>query len=73
MRYWKVGNRDDALPYYVLAPNKEMAVKVVEDLMGPINPSRRVVVELPSCPDGMRPAELPIDPVKGCFLEEEEE
>jgi hypothetical protein len=52
-KYFKVGNRDDKLAYYVLAPNREMAIKVVEDLMGPMNPSRRVVTELPAKPEGL--------------------
>lgn len=51
-KFWQVGNRDDTLAYSVMAPNREMAIKVVEDLMGPINPSRRVVAELPECPEG---------------------
>lgn len=51
-KYWQVGNRDDTLVYNVFAPNKEMATKVVEDLMGPISPSRRLVTELPGCPEG---------------------
>ena len=52
MKYWQVGNRDDTLAYSVMAPNREMAIKVVEDLMGPMNPSRRVVTELPEHPEG---------------------
>lgn len=52
-RFWKVGSRDDTLAYYVLAPNKEMAAKVVEDLIGPQNPSRRLITELPACPEGL--------------------
>jgi hypothetical protein len=52
IKFFKVGNRDDTLAYNVMAPNREMAIKVVEDLMGPINPSRRVVTELPECPEG---------------------
>ena len=51
-KYWKVGNREDTLAYNVMAPNREMAIKVVEDLMGPMNPSRRVVIELPEMPEG---------------------
>lgn len=51
-KYWKYGSRDDSLAYYVMAPNREMATKVVEDLVGPQNPSRRLVTELPGCPDG---------------------
>jgi hypothetical protein len=52
IKYFKIGNRDDTLSWFAQAPNREMAIKVVEDLMGPQNPSRRIVVELPSCPEG---------------------
>jgi hypothetical protein len=51
-KYWKIGNSDDTLWWFAYAPNKEMAVKVVEDLMGPQNPARRIIHELPSCPAG---------------------
>lgn len=53
-KFWNVGNRDDTLAYSVMAPNREMAIKVVEDLMGPMNPSRRVVTELPELPEGLQ-------------------
>jgi hypothetical protein len=56
IKYWHFGSRDDTLRYYVMAPNKEMAVKVVEDLIGPLNPSRRLVIELPECPEGFAPS-----------------
>jgi hypothetical protein len=51
-KFFKVGNRDDTLAYNVQAPNREMAIKVVEDLMGPMNPSRRLVTELAGQPEG---------------------
>ena len=72
MKYWKIGNRDDTLSWYAIAPNKEMAIKVVEDLMGPQNPSKRIVQELPACPAGYRPT-LPIDPAVSEILTETEE
>jgi hypothetical protein len=53
-KFWKIGNRDDTLPYFVQAPNREMAIKVVEDLMGPQNPSRRITQELVACPVGFK-------------------
>jgi hypothetical protein len=51
-KFFRVGNRVDTLAYYVLAPNRETAIKVVEDLTGPMNPSRAVVTELSECPEG---------------------
>jgi hypothetical protein len=49
-KYFKIGNRDDTLAWFAQAPNREMAIKVVEDLTGPQNPSRRIVTELPQRP-----------------------
>lgn len=54
IKFWKIGNRDDTLSWYAQAPNREMAIKVVEDLMGPQNPSRRLVTELPGLPEGYK-------------------
>lgn len=47
MSYWKIGNRDDDLSFYVSAETKEMAVRVVEELVGPINPAHLVAKKVP--------------------------
>lgn len=51
-KFWQYNSRDDMLSYYVYAPTNVLAIKVVEDLVGPQNPSRRVLIELEKCPEG---------------------
>jgi hypothetical protein len=53
-KYWSIRSRVDALPFYAFAPSKEAAVRVVEALMGPMNPSHRTVAALAECPEGYR-------------------
>ena len=50
-RHWQIGSRDDALSYYICAPTQAEAIKQLEALTGPQNPSRRVVKELPAAPE----------------------
>jgi len=68
IKYWKIGSRSDELSYFVAAPTRDAAVAVVEKLMGPQNPSQRLVQELPGAPRGFvipedeQPALLQEDP-----------
>jgi hypothetical protein len=49
-KYFIVEGRDDVLFYHVLAPSKEAALEVVEDLVGPLRHAK--IIQLPSCPEG---------------------
>jgi hypothetical protein len=51
-QYWKIGSKDDPLCYYVYAPSQQEAIKTLEALTGPQNPSRRSMSALPGCPLG---------------------
>jgi hypothetical protein len=51
-KYFKVGSRDDDLAYFVIAPDRGTAIKVVEEFTGPIKPSLLKITELPGCPEG---------------------
>jgi hypothetical protein len=51
-KYWKVGTKEDRLSYYVVAPNRNVAIRLVEQIVGPFNPSRVLCTELPQAPRG---------------------
>lgn len=46
MKYFKVGNRVDSLRLYAAASKPDAAVKLVEDLTGPIAPQQLVCAEI---------------------------
>jgi hypothetical protein len=56
MKYWQIRSKADELSYYAYAPNEMAAIKAVETLMGPQNPSNRIVRELAGCPEGYQHA-----------------
>ena len=66
MKIWKVGTKQDSLSYYAMAPNRETAVHLVEKMTGPMNPSSRVVTELPRRPEGYK-----LTDQAPCLLEED--
>ena len=66
-KYYSISTREDALRYFVFAPTPEVALKVVENLTGPMNPSGRIITLLPVCPAGYAPVEAGSPPQ---FLEE---
>lgn len=51
-KYYSIKNKYDDLAYFVYAPAPEIALRVVENLIGPMNPATRVIHELPECPPG---------------------
>jgi hypothetical protein len=51
-KYWSIRSRVDALPLYAFAPSKDEALRVVETLIGPLNPSHRAITALAECPEG---------------------
>lgn len=65
-KFWKIGTPQDTLGYYVAAIDRQSAIKVVEALTGPQNPSVIRVAELPDKPAGYKlSGQIP------CFLEED--
>ena len=67
-KIFKVGSKQDTLVYYAAAPNREMAIHLVEQWTGPMNPSNRVVVEVPVPPPGYKlTGQIP------CLMEEDPE
>jgi hypothetical protein len=52
IKYWKVGTKEDSLFYYAVAPNRNVAIRLVEQIVGPFNPSRVLCTELPQAPKG---------------------
>lgn len=46
MKYFRVGNRTDELSVYATADKPDEAVKLVEDLTGPIAPQQLRVAEV---------------------------
>lgn len=59
MKIFSIRSRDDSLAYYVAALNEQQAVRLVEGLMGPMNPAHRKVQELVVPPKGYKPSEQP--------------
>jgi len=53
-KYWKVGTKEDSLFYYAVAPNRNVAIRLVEQIVGPFNPSRVLCTELPQAPRGYK-------------------
>lgn len=49
-KFWKIGSKDDSLYYYAAAPNRDMAIKVVTDMVGPLK--HGTIFELGGLPDG---------------------
>jgi hypothetical protein len=68
MKFWKIGSREDTLGFYACADTSEQAVSLVEALIGPQNPARRVVRQLPECPKGYR-----LSGLEPCLLEESDD
>jgi|GEM_PF-2235637 len=54
IKYWKVGTKDDTISYYAVAPNRNVAIRLVEQISGPFNPSRVLCTELPQAPRGYK-------------------
>ncbi len=54
MAYFKIGSKDDDLSIYISAENRDFAVRVFEDLVGPVNPAQLVCKRIPE-------SELPED------------
>ena len=49
-KYWQIGSRDDALCHSICAPTQAEAIKQLETITGPQNPSRRIIKEVaPFC------------------------
>lgn len=46
MAYFKIGTKEDELSFYVSADERGLAVRVVEDLIGPINPAQLIVKQV---------------------------
>lgn len=46
LKYYKVGNKVDKLNLYAKADKPDAAVKMVEDLVGPIAPQQLRIVEV---------------------------
>lgn len=62
---WQIGSRDDRLGYYVAANSDQEAIKTLEALIGPQNPSRRIIMPLTGVPEGYKaPTTVPsvLDP-----------
>ena len=51
-RYWKVSMPENTIAYYAVAPNRGVAIRLVEQFTGPMNPSRVECIELPQVPKG---------------------
>ena len=52
MKYWSIKSRNDGLPLYAWSASPEGALKVAEELVGPIAPAGRSIIELSECPEG---------------------
>lgn len=54
MKYWRITNQVDSLPWYVFAPDQAGAIKALEVLTGGLPPQRTRVEQLPTCPAGFQ-------------------